>query len=128
MATPTVKLTIELKRVQTFIFEVPRLKAMLGANALIGQTMRHELPALLGARGSQLPWPTEIRLQGTADDPLDRPETAPADRDDPAALYRRGILARDGGHFSVLFDDRTAAERFLEDEDTMIENSIRRIM
>ena len=120
MGTPTVKLTLELKRVQTFIFEVPRLKAMLGANALIGQTMRHELPALLGKQGSQLPWPTEITLQGTADDPLDRPETDASDRDDPAALYQRGILARDGGHFIVLFDDKSAAERFLEQAEAVL--------
>lgn len=120
MGTPTVKLTLELKRVQTFIFEVPRLKAMLGANALIGQTMRHELPALLGKQGSQLPWPTEITLQGTADDPLDRPETDASDRDDPAALYQRGILARDGGHFIVLFDDESAAERFLEQAEAVL--------
>lgn len=120
MSTPTVKLTLELKRVQTFIFEVPRLKAMLGANALIGQTMRHELPALLANQGSQLPWPAEIRLQGTADDPLDRPETDASDRDDPAALYQRGILARDGGHFIVLFDDKSAAERFLEQAEAVL--------
>lgn len=120
MGTPTFKLTIELKRVQTFIFEVPRLKAMLGANALIGQTMRHELPALLGEQGSQLPWPTEIRLQRTADDPLDRPETDASDRDDPAALYQRGILARDGGHFIVLFDDEPAAKGFLEQAEAVL--------
>lgn len=119
MGTPSVKLILELKRVQTFIFEVPRLKAMLGANALIGQTMRHELPALLANQGSQLDWPKEIALQ-SGDDPLDRAETDPADRDDPVALYRRGILARDGGHFSVLFDDRTAAERFLEDAEAVL--------
>jgi hypothetical protein len=44
------QLKIELKRVQTFIFEVPRLKAMLGANALIGETMRHTLPGWSRAR------------------------------------------------------------------------------
>ncbi|BCU08288.1 Cas10/Cmr2 second palm domain-containing protein [Allochromatium tepidum] len=120
MGTPTVKLTLELKRVQTFIFEVPRLKAMLGANALIGQTMRHELPALPANQGSRLDWPKEIRLQGTADDPLDRPETDASDRDDPAALYQRGILARDGGHFIVLFDDESAAERFLEQAEAVL--------
>ena len=114
MGTPTVKLTIELKRVQTFIFEVPRLKAMLGANALIGQTMRHDLPALLGEQGSQLDWPTGIELQDAADDPLDRLEIDASDRDDPVALFRRGILARDGGHFIALFDDESAARRFLE--------------
>lgn len=115
-----VKLDISLKRVQTFIFEVPRLKAMLGANALIGQTLRHELPARLGAQGSQLPWPAGIDLQGAADDPLNQAVSDPADRDDPAALYRRGVLARDGGHFIVLFDDKPAAERFLEQAEAIL--------
>jgi hypothetical protein len=119
MATPTVKLTIELKRVQTFIFEVPRLKAMLGANALIGQAMRHDLPALLDERGSKLPWPAAIALQEMSD-PLDRAVTDSADRDDPVTLYRRGILARDGGHFSVLFDDQSEAEQFREQAEAVL--------
>lgn len=112
MTIPKIKLSIELKRVQTFIFEVPRLKAMLGANALIGQTMRHKLPRLLGQQGAQLEWPEDITRQ-CLDDPLEPAASDPDDRDDPVALYRRGILARDGGHFIVLFDDRPAAECFL---------------
>lgn len=48
---------ISVERVQTFIFDVPRLKAMLGANALIGQALRYELPKLLGDRGLSLAWP-----------------------------------------------------------------------
>jgi hypothetical protein len=111
------KLTIELKRVQTFIFEVPRLKAMLGANALVGQTMRHELPKLLNGRGSQLDWPAEVTLQA-ADDPLQRANSD--DRDDPKALHQRGILARDGGHFIVLFDTEQVAEDFLAEAEKVL--------
>lgn len=104
-------LDISLKRVQTFIFDVPRLKAMLGANALIGQALRYELPKLLGDRGLSLAWPETIDYPRPSD-PLDA-ATDPEDRDDPAALYRRGILARDGGHFIAAFADRKAAEDFL---------------
>lgn len=104
-------LDISLKRVQTFIFEVPRLKAMLGANALIGQALRYELPKLLGDSGLPLAWPESIDYPRPSD-PLDA-ATDPEDRDDPAALYRRGILARDGGHFIAAFADRKAAEDFL---------------
>ena len=106
-----IKLEISLKRVQTFIFDVPRLKAMLGANALIGQALRHELPMLLGDRGLPLEWTTSIGYQGPLD-PLNI-VADPADRDDPAALYRRGILARDGGHFIATFADREQAADFL---------------
>lgn len=106
-----IKLEISLKRVQTFIFDVPRLKAMLGANTLIGQALRHELPKLLGDRGLPLEWTASNAFQGPAD-PLNI-AAEPADRDDPAMLYRRGILARDGGHFIATFSDREQAEDFL---------------
>lgn len=37
---------IEFQRVQTWIFAVPRLRAMVGANTLLGETLRVELPQL----------------------------------------------------------------------------------
>ena len=37
---------IELSRVQTWLFAVPRLRAMVGANALLGETLRAALPTL----------------------------------------------------------------------------------
>jgi hypothetical protein len=37
---------IEFQRVQTWLFEVPRLRAMVGANALLGETLRVALPKL----------------------------------------------------------------------------------
>ena len=117
-----IKLEINLKRVQTFIFEVPRLKAMLGANALIGQTMRHELPQLLGKRGAQLNW-AEAQHLTHADDPLDDCCEGD-DADDPRALYRRGILARDGGHFIVVFDDESRAQEFLREAEAKLAESL----
>jgi len=113
-STKEIKLEISLKRVQTFIFEVPRLKAMLGANALIGHTMRHELPALLSkeSQGVRLEWPSDLVID-LEEDPLNQVVDNSVDRDDPPELYRQGILARDGGHFSVLFDTQPLAEEFL---------------
>lgn len=117
----TYTLEISLKRVQTFIFDVPRLKAMLGANALVGQVLRHELPQLLGDRGQRLDWPSEVALPGMADDPdpLDQAGD-PADRDDPRALYARGILARDGGHFIVAFPTEAKAEEFRREAEAVL--------
>lgn len=37
---------IEVSRVQTWLFAVPRLRAMVGANALLGETLRVALPNL----------------------------------------------------------------------------------
>jgi len=115
----TYTLEISLKRVQTFIFDVPRLKAMLGANALVGQVLRHELPRLLGDRGQRLDWPSEVALSVVADDPLDQAGD-PADRDDPRALYARGILARDGGHFIVAFPTEAQAEEFRREAEAVL--------
>lgn len=112
------QLKIELKRVQTFIFEVPHLKAMLGANALIGQTMRHELPALIEDKGKKLEWPAKIMHQGPQA-PLDAiPDSA--DRDDPVALYAKGILARDGGHFIAVFEKEEEAKELLHTAETTL--------
>lgn len=117
--TPLYKLEISLKRVQTFIFEVPRLKAMLGANAMIGEAMRNTLVELMDSCEEKISWPEEIKQKliwpeeiklTCAQDPL-----APDDellKDDPKALFAKGILARDGGHFIVLFPDETAADNY----------------
>lgn len=112
------QLKIELKRVQTFIFEVPRLKAMLGANALIGQTMRHELPGLIKGKGKKLEWPAHIVHQGPQDPLNATPD--PADHDDPAALFADGILARDGGHFIAVFEKEEEANQFLLTAETKL--------
>ena len=37
---------IEFQRVQTWLFAVPRLRAMVGANALLGEVLRVRLPDL----------------------------------------------------------------------------------
>ena len=41
---------IEFSRVQTWLFAVPRLRAMVGANALLGETLRVALPDVLCQR------------------------------------------------------------------------------
>ena len=38
------RIRIEFKRVQTYLFEVPRLRAMLGANAAVGELLRSRRP------------------------------------------------------------------------------------
>jgi len=89
---------IEFLRVQTWLFAVPRLRAMVGANALLGGALRVGLPEL--ARESGRGWvlaPCHEAYPGPdPNDPL-------RDRDDPAADAKDGILARDGGHFEALF-------------------------
>ena len=89
---------IELQRVQTWLFAVPRLRAMVGANALLGEILRVELPTLAPTtgRGWTLGPSIEAYPVANSNDPL-------KNHDDPAADAKDGILSRDGGHFEALF-------------------------
>jgi len=90
---------IEFQRVQSWLFAVPRLRAMVGANTRLGEVLRLELPELARAnRNWKLAPCDDAESYPTADehDPL-------AAHDDPSADARHGILARDGGHFEAQF-------------------------
>ena len=111
---------IELQRVQTWLFAVPRLKAMVGANALLGETLRIKLPSLAKTPPSGSAWQLRGRTDASSyggkkdGDPL-------GPDDDPAADAKAGILARDGGHFEAQFahgaaEFAKAAVELLEEE------------
>ncbi|MBX3372778.1 MAG: hypothetical protein KF817_03010 [Phycisphaeraceae bacterium] len=88
---------IEFKRVQTWLFAVPRLRVMVGANAIIGRVIRHELPQLARTESA---W-TLAAVTGCF--PTADPADPIAAHDDPAADARAGIISRDGGHFEAMF-------------------------
>ena len=93
----TQRVHIELQRVQTWLFAVPRLRAMVGANALLGESLRVALPKLARETERWLLAPSDASYPAAdPNDPL-------KDHDDPAADARDGILARDGGHFEADF-------------------------
>jgi hypothetical protein len=88
---------IELQRVQTWLFGVPRLRAMVGANALLGEVLRIRLAELARKQSSwQLLNGAGNYPPALSDDPL-------CDHDDPASDEKDGILSRDGGHFEANF-------------------------
>lgn len=90
------KVHIEFQRVQTWLFAVPRLRAMVGANTLLGEVLRVRLPELARQQSS---W----RLAGVADGyPSAAGEDPLSGHDDPALDARDGIVARDGGHFEAI--------------------------
>jgi hypothetical protein len=108
---------IEFQRVQTWLFAVPRLRALVGANALLGEVLRVRLPDL-ARHPRQGVWQQTPVADGypsaAPDDPL-------ASEDAPAADAQSGILARDGGHFEAVFasgaeDFAKAAISFLRQE------------
>jgi len=108
---------IELQRVQTWLFAVPRLRAMVGANTLLGETLRVALANL--ARETARPWtlaPSAETYPGAdANDPL-------AAHDDPAMDAKDGILARDGGHFEAQFS--CGAEEFADAAGQILRTSL----
>ncbi len=113
------KVELEFKRIQTYLFASPRLRAMLGANATLGQTIRLGLPELAkhcGARAD--PQTLEEMPARIPDDPLLRAAVGlqgGLQIDDPKGLYAAyGVLVRDGGHFIATFPEEEQARRFIE--------------
>lgn len=107
---------IELQRVQTFLFAVPRLADIVGANALLGETMRYRLPKLAINCSSKAPKriPNTLADQ-IQSDPINRIESKHNTNiilDNPKELWKKGILARDGGHFRTCFNSVKKATEF----------------
>jgi len=113
------KLHIELSRVQTWLFAVPRLRAMIGANALLGETLRVDLPKL--AKKSEKGWSLandKTREGYPGDDPNDPLGTD----DNPAADAQAGIFSRDGGHFEAQFTN--GASKFADEAAQLLRTSL----
>jgi hypothetical protein len=108
---------IELQRVQTWLFAVPRLRAMVGANALLGETLRVDLQKL--ARETGHGW--TLAPSGEAYPAAD-PNDPLKDHDDPVADAKDGILSRDGGHFEALF--AIGAEVFAEEASCLLRSNL----
>ena len=107
---------IEFLRVQTFLFQSPKMRDMIGFNTLLGETIRNTLPDLATYKGPMPITCKELKITPpTADsnDPLHHAKEKY--QDDPAALYEKGILTRDGGHFRVVFENENKAEEFAKE-------------
>jgi hypothetical protein len=123
------KVEIEFKRIQTYLFASPRLRAMLGANAALGQTIRIGLPKIAKECGAKAD-DQIVEKMPKADkrDPLQ--SIVPHGDvdlvvDDPAALYQNyGVLVRDGGHFIATFPDPEQVRSFIKRATTWITESL----
>lgn len=107
---------IQFQRVQTWLFAVPRLRAMVGANTLLGETLRVKLPELArqGGRWRLAP--------GHGPFPAADPDDPLKEHDDPAADARDGILSRDGGHFEAQFE--MGAEAFADAAEELLRREL----
>ncbi len=107
--------SIEFARVQTYLFAVPRMRGMLGANASLGETIRHSLVELARTCGAQVSGAHSLTgLPGAhPEDPLTSLD--PLNQDDPRRLLSEyGVIAREGGHFNAVFLEKTKAEHFAQ--------------
>jgi hypothetical protein len=103
---------IDVKKVQDFIFRLPKLKAMLGANSLVGEFFAKELPALRKKY-------TPITELTSAVSEVDVKEIAGSQEivrefvfDDVLSLFNDGTICSAGGHFEAVFVDDTEANDF----------------
>lgn len=114
---------IEIKRIQTYLFSVPKLKAMLGANTILGETLMGSIEDLdesstasgnlvcLARNYSLQPVvvPDFIKSSLEVDSEVD---SEYAD-DNPLAFAEKGIISRNGGHFSACFTSKKEALNFI---------------
>lgn len=114
---------LEFKRIQTFLFSSFRFKDMVGANAMLGNVLRQELPKLHKKYGPKIVIPSAPEITTKPDDPLNL-EDIEFQADLPKALWQQGILSRDGGHFYCAHEQQDEAEAFLRDAEMLIQNQL----
>lgn len=86
---------------------------MVGANALLGHSLRGALVDLANECRTASPDWTEARRASLARYPgADPSDPLTAGADDPRGLAERGVLSRDGGHFHAVFASEDEAHAF----------------
>ncbi len=84
-------LRIDVRKIQDYIFQVPKLKYMLGANSKIGELFEHALPRFMGNPVSL--FPSSIMDNTTCQEVKEQ--------------FGKNILSSSGGHFEALFRDES---------------------
>lgn len=110
-----VKVELEFKRIQTYLFSSPRLRAMLGANSKLGETVRIKLVELAREHKAKAePTLTQRLPTASEKDPLTNSVGDLLLKDDPQKVYQEyGVLVRDGGHFTATFENQEEARNFI---------------
>ncbi|MBM4346299.1 MAG: hypothetical protein FJ100_23230 [Deltaproteobacteria bacterium] len=102
---------LEIKRIQTWLFAVPKLQAMVGANAILAKLLSQTLVAKAEENGAKLP--AGVDRTGGTSTPKAIPGDPLADWDRPLALADDPVLVRHAGRFHVVFLDFAQAEQFV---------------
>jgi hypothetical protein len=140
--------TLEVKRVQEFLFAIPRLKAMVGANVLLGETLRGlfngqgfqpgSVPALAVDHGAS--WPAS-HAEAVVIDPVGASSLDPncdvlqwtdgngksIPQDDPFKIAQRtGVLIRDASRVQAIFPSREQAAGFTRAAELLLSDRLPR--
>jgi len=99
-------LKIKAQKVQSFIFKVPRLKTMLGANSLLGQYFVHELPNIRDNYKQFKPWEDHICVLK---------ELPNWKNDNILDNFKKGVICSAGGHFETFLNDENDLNSFIKD-------------
>lgn len=109
---------IKFERVQTWLFSIPRLRAMVGANVLLLEVLREKLPALVREQG-----------RGWEQEPGKRKHFPVTDANDPWRAFDQpresaelGITSQDGGHFEVNL--KRGAKAFADAADELLRREL----
>jgi len=112
---------LEIKRIQTYLFSVPKLKAMVGANVILGETTMgtkddlefkgkpedaQNLVQLAVANGGLSP------ISSISKETKDLFSNSDLEDDAPLEFAEKGIVSRHGGHFSAFFTTKEKADEF----------------
>ncbi|WP_028302061.1 Cas10/Cmr2 second palm domain-containing protein [Oceanospirillum beijerinckii] len=121
---------LEFKRIQTFLFASPRLKDMVGANALLGDVIRQELPELVQQIRGADPFTLNKELlkkfgaKFKKSDPLSKTSKEGWHKDAPQESWENGVLSRDGGHFYAVFSSDDMALSFKQQAISLIQTKL----
>ncbi len=90
-------LKLDVKRVQDYIFQVPKLKNMLGANSRIGELFKVDLPGIMPEQESLF-------------DPIIKADDSLSE--DLQINFQRNIISSSGGHFEAVFTNKSLLNEF----------------
>ena len=90
-------LRFDVRKVQEYIFQVPKLKFMLGANSRIGELFSTTLPELLAGSKSVF---TDTQLSGYSE--MDWVEN-----------FKHNVISSSGGHFEAIFASKEELDEFI---------------
>ncbi|HQB10569.1 MAG TPA: hypothetical protein PLW37_11930, partial [bacterium] len=112
---------LEIKRIQSYLFSVPKLKAMVGANVILGETTMgtkddlekdnhpeklENMVQLAVANGGLSP------VSSISEETKKLFSDSDLEDDSPIEFAEKGIVSRHGGHFSAFFTSKEKAEEF----------------